>query len=266
MSRSDEHPTCCLCIPIRLGVFLNAAFTIITSTLLILSKRHTEHYMRLINGGYVLESKVIIGFLELTGALWGIIGMIGTWQQRAVYVRIYNYFQMVRVVSWSFMFYIDIPVLMKCEMWQTDINQALKEQGWNPTMYEIALGGNCVKERTLFFILSFSAFFFFIYLTYINTKLQEMLQNEPKYLLRIPKDLPMGAFYTQSLGERSALLTEEKRNQMVGPPIRTGFEPGRQPPPNVSHPGAGQGPIVGNPMLMGDHGRHNQGANMWPIQ
>merc|ERR1719482_2565789 len=134
---------------------------------------------------------------------------------------------------------------MKCEMWQTDINQALKEQGWNPTMYEIALGGNCVKERTLFFILSFSAFFFFIYLTYINTKLQEMLQNEPKYLLRIPKDLPMGAFYTQSLGERSALLTEEKKHQLVGAPIRSGTEPGLGRP---SHPGAGH--------IMGDHGIH----------
>lgn len=217
--------------------------------------------MRIINGGYVLESRVLIGFLEMTGALWGVIGMIGTWQQRAVYVRIYNYFQIVRCVSWAGMFCIDIPVLMKCELWQTDINQAMKEQGWNPIMYEIALSGNCVRVRSLFFVFSFTAFFFFIYLTYINGKLQEMLQNEPKYLLRIPKDLPMGAFYTQSLGERSALLTEEKRSQLVGPAIRApqGAGPGaaqggpgpRTRAPQGLGPGAGQGKIV-----MGDHGRH----------
>jgi len=139
---------------------MNAAFTIVMSCFMIFSKRYIEHLTRVVNGGYVLQSRVIIGFLELTGALWGVIGMIGTWQQRAVYVRIYNYFQMARVISWFGMFCTDIPVLLKCEMWQTDIAGAMKEQGWNPIMYEVALSGNCVKERTLFFIFSFAAFFF----------------------------------------------------------------------------------------------------------
>jgi len=156
----DDHPMCCLCIPIRLGVFLNAAVTIASSIFMIFMKRRTEEYTRVFNGGYVLQSKVIIGFLELTGALWGVIGMIGTWQQKASYVRIYNYYQMTRCLCWAGMFYTDIPVLLKCELWQTDINQAMKEQGWNPTMYEIALSGNCVYERTLFLILSTSCFFF----------------------------------------------------------------------------------------------------------
>lgn len=242
----DDHPMCCLCIPIRLGVFLNAAVTIASSIFMIFMKRRTEEYTRVFNGGYVLQSKVIIGFLELTGALWGVIGMIGTWQQKASYVRIYNYYQMTRCLCWAGMFYTDIPVLLKCELWQTDINQAMKEQGWNPTMYEIALSGNCVYERTLFLILSTSCFFFFIYLTYINQQLQDMLENEPKYLLRIPKDLPMGAFYTQSLGERSALLTEERKNHMVGAPIRSGTEPGLGPSNRPS-----------NHHRMGEHSIHD---------
>lgn len=198
---------------------------------MILMKKHFEEVMRIFSGGYVLQSRVIIGFLELTGALWGVIGMIGTWQQKASYVRIYNYYQMVRCLCWSGMFFTDIPVLLKCEQWQTDIEGAMKEQGWNPIMYEIALSGNCAKERSLFFIFSTLAFVFFVYLTYINQKLQDMLQAEPKYLLRVPKDLPMGAFYTQSLGERSALLTEEKKSHLVGAPtgIRSGTEHGLGP-------------------------------------
>lgn len=228
----NEHPTCCLCLPIRLGVFLNAAVTIMSSVFMIFFKKHFEEAMRVFSGGYVLQSRVIIGFLELTGALWGVLGMIGTWQNKASYVRIYNYYQMTRCVCWASMFYTDIPVLLKCEMWQTDISQVMKEQGWNPIMYEIALSGRCYQERTSFLILSTLAFFFFVYLTAVNQKLQDMLEHEPKYLLRIPKDLPMGAFYTQSLGERSALLTEEKKHHLVGPPmgIRSGTEPGLGPP------------------------------------
>jgi len=78
----------------------------------------------------------------------------------------------------------------------------------------------------------------------------------------------MGAFYTQSLGERSALLTEEKRNQLVGAPIRSGTEPGLGPAggysrtwqPNTIPPdqrGNGYGPQPPAPgHVMGDHGLH----------
>merc|ERR1719240_1252275 len=178
------------------------------SFLMIMFKDKVEDLTRVVAGGYVLQSRVINGFIEFTGCLWGVIGMLGTWKNKSSYVRIYNYYQMVRVASWIFMYFTDIPVLMECELWINDIDKAIQSRGWNPVMYQISLSGNCVRERTLFFIFSTLALFFFIYLTYVNQKLQNMLEDEPKYLLRIPKDLPSGAFYTQSLGERSALLSE----------------------------------------------------------
>jgi len=217
-----RHPTCCLCIPLRLGVFLNAVFTVIGSISMIIAKRYTEDTMRIFSGGYVLQSRVIIGFIEVTGCMWGVLGIIGTWQNKASYVKIYNYYQMARVVSWIGMYYTDLPVLMSCELWIMDINKAIAEQGWNPVMYKIAFSGRCLQERWLFMIFSTLGLCFFIYLTYVNQVLQDMLEEEPKYLLRVPKDLPNGAFYTQSLGEKSTLLAQanQPRQQgVVGQPV-----------------------------------------------
>jgi len=230
--------TCMFCIPLRLGIFINAIGTIIGSCFMIGMKHEFEENMRIFGGGYVLLSRVIIGFIELTGCVWGIIGAMGAWQCKERFLEIYNNYQMIRVAAWLGMYVTDGPVLWNCELWMTDIQAAIKSQGYNPIMYKIALEGRCAQERFYFFFFSSIGLMFFIYLTRINQVYQEMLAAEPAYLLRVPKYNAGGAFHAESLGERRYLLSgaEGKGDQPkpvwskdeVGPAIhapKSGVEP-----------------------------------------
>jgi len=207
-----------------MGIFLNAIMTIAGSLFMMIAKHQAEDSMRIFGGGYVMLSRVIIGFLEVTGCVWGIIGLMGAWQCKERYLEIYNYYQMARVTAWLGMYVTDGPVLWYCELWMTDIHAAIEMQGYNPIMYRIALEGRCPQERFLFMIFSSMGFMFFLYLTYINQVFQRMLADEPAYLLRVPKQNPGGAYYVESFAEKRYLLGGE-----VGPAIhapRSGGEPG----------------------------------------
>merc|ERR1719465_150289 len=157
---------------------------------------------------------------------------------------------MIRVVSWLGMYVTDGPVLWNCELWMLDIQKAIKTQGYNPIMYKIALEGRCQQERFYFFFFSSIGLMFFIYLTRINQIYQEMLAQEPAYLLRIPKHNAGGSFYAESLGEKRYLL---RGQDQVGPAIhapRSGIERGAYTnPTNYGGPQAVWGGNEVNPPL-----------------
>merc|ERR1719387_174984 len=182
---------------------------------MIVAKQHAQEEMRIFGGGYVIMSAMVIRFLEITGIIWGFMGLMGTWLNKESYCQVYNYYQMARVVAWGFMYYTDLPVLWDCEMYVLNIEGAIKKHGWNPTMFKIATEGRCIQERQLCMLFSTIALFFFIYLTWINMQYQKLLNDAPRYLFHLPKDTPDGAFYTQSLGEKEHLL----KGQPVGSPV-----------------------------------------------
>jgi len=219
--------TCCFCIPLRLGIFINACGTIVASSFMIFAKHEFEESMRIFGGGYVMISRVLIHALEITGCMWGVIGAMGAWQCKERFLEIYNTYQMARVLMWFCMYATDGPVLWHCELWMTDIKAAIEMQGYNPVMYKIALEGRCPQERAYFFFFSTVSLLFFIYLTRINQIYQEQLAEEPAYLLRIPKQNAGGAFCQESLGETRYLLRGSE--QVVGDAVkapRSGVEPG----------------------------------------
>jgi len=228
---------------------MNAIGTIVGSCFMIFMKHEFEENMRIFGGGYVLLSRVIIGFIELTGCVWGIIGAMGAWQCKERFLEIYNTYQMIRVAAWIGMYVTDGPVLWSCELWMTDIQQAIKQQGYNPIIYKIALEGRCASERFYFFFFSSIGLMFFIYLTRINQIYQEMLAAEPNYILRTHKYNGGGAFYAESLGEARYLL---RGADQVGPAIhapgsghRSGVEHGAYIDGQTRY-GAPQAPWGGN--------------------
>lgn len=210
---------CCLCIPLRLSVFLNGAVTLwMGATVILFGGQESK---RIFTGGYVTNSFVLINLIETTGALFGIIGMIGCWQNKASYLKIFFQYQVARVLAWMYMIHLDLPVLQACELWIVDINKAMASQGFNTTMYKIAFSGQCITERMMFMIFSTGTLLLWAYLTYMNHLAYLALDEEVKFLLRIPKDLPGGTHYSRSLAEKESLLAYQPGptgGNVVGPP------------------------------------------------
>lgn len=221
-----------MCVPLRLGVLISAAFTFLTSLLYLCDKTLWEYVFRHFTGGYALASRVAIGAIEVTGVLFGLLGVLGTWYQKRDYVVTFNMWQFVRLAAWIFMYVVDIPLMAHCEDWVNDVKYMTQVHGWNQLMYEIALNGNCEGERVRFLVLSFLTLAVFMYLIWVTLRYQEFMGRVPKHLLRVPKDLSSGAFYAHSMGERAHLngvYGQHDHNPMQQPPAGFGAVPLGQP-------------------------------------
>jgi len=225
------------CMPIRLGVFLVAIFQTICSILWVVDKSGWEHSFRHMMGGYALASRLAVGLIEVTGIVAGALGVLGCWYVRPTYIQTYKYWQYLRCVGLLLVYTVDVPLVANCEAWVNNIEQIQKVHGWNDLMYQLAIGGYCNSERTLFFVSTSITFALCVYVASCTGRYQEMMDKAPRHLLRVPKDLASGAFYSHSHGERAYL------NGTFGQRSRQGA-----PPPNVPFQGSPQ--QFGQPMVV----------------
>jgi len=254
-ARVTQHSTICFCLPLRTAVFVNALGTVVLSILLFFFREVMDDGMRVFTGGYSLQGRVAVDLIEISGCLWGVIGIIGAVYLKTSYVRIYMYYQVARLFAWGVMYLTDVPLLWACELWMTDLELAAKLYGWNHIMYNLAVNSRCQEERFLFTTLSTLCLIFFVQLTWASQKLLNDLEEEPKYLLTLPKNTPNGAFYTQSLASRSLLAQQKEQRDRAADRNPGSAPPGGQmammnqwvgPPTGVTTmPGFGTAPMVG---------------------
>mmetsp|Transcript_104805 Transcript_104805/g.205567 ORF Transcript_104805/g.205567 Transcript_104805/m.205567 type:complete len:255 (+) Transcript_104805:124-888(+) len=239
--------TMCLCMPLRLGILIASMLQFATSVIFLLDRRLFEHLFRHFTGGYSLASRVVIGAIEVTGVLFGLMGIFGTWYCKKSYIASLNIWQFVRLVAWAFMFYRDVPLMMHCEDWVNSVQTMTQVHGWNQVMYEVAMTGNCSSERTRFLTWSTLTLIVFLYLVNCTSRYQEFMDKSPKHLLRLPKDPTTGIFYSHSLGERS-YMTGSYGAYDHAPPMAKGMQPGgpafgAQPPYGGLPPAYGRGEL-----------------------
>lgn len=193
------------CMPLRLGVFVVAIFQLLVSVLWAVDKSGWEYTFRHMMGGYALASRLVVGVIEVTGIITGVLGILGCWYVKPRYIYTYMYWQYLRCVGLVIIYLVDVPLLANCEGWVNSIDQMQKEHGWNALMYNLAIGGYCNSERTLFFLFTAITFALCVYVAFRTTKYAEVMDQAPRHLLRVPKDLPSGAYYASNTGERTHL-------------------------------------------------------------
>merc|ERR1719329_755097 len=114
----------------------------------------------------------------------------------------FNFWQVLRIVAFGYVFWADSQVLNQCEYWVNDVDAMIAKYGWNDLMYQIAMNAVCDKERTRFFICAAFFFLLFLYVTWCTHRYVEEVGRVPRHLLRVPKDATSGAWYSHSLGEK----------------------------------------------------------------
>jgi len=202
----DLKLLCCGCIPLRLGVFLIAVFSIVTSVVVLFAKSLGVDTAAAF-GGYTLQSKTFLLFIEVSGAIWGFIGAQGALRCHANSVIVFFYYQVARCVCWIGVFYYDLPALYACEKWVTDM---ASQPAWNPQMYQVAMEGLCFEKRMFFYLLNMPLFIMFCYFTYANylfvwgnRGLNEGIPN--RSYANIGDKATLGMFVASSLAEHTPL-------------------------------------------------------------
>lgn len=198
--------TCLICFPLRLGIFLAAIATSVGSIWAIHLKENYGDQARMLFGGFSFYSVLFGKIIDYVGIVWGLWGVIGCWDMKEGYLKMYNHFNMLRVAVWLSVLYYDFGLIWNCEEWALDLDGAVKRHGWNPTMYKLGRSGGCVPTRFYFNIFIPGGILLFTYLIWANIQLQRLISSEPAYLLRLPAVKLDPAYYAYSLGEKSALL------------------------------------------------------------
>lgn len=259
------------CLPLRLGVLVTSTVCFITSLFYVFDRQDFQYEFRHMVGGYGTNSRVAVGAVEWIGVIATGAGIVGVWYQKFNHVLTFAMWMGLRLIAWIYVYAVDIPILSKCEDWVENLDQMEKDYGWNQLMYDIAMDADCPHERLHFFFWSLIFLATFMYVTWGVARYLEITARVPKHLLRVQKDLPSGAFYATSSGERSALNSTGIWRKSMGsgmimasppmppvgipPPAMPGMPPpGMVPPPGamgpmgMPPPGMPQGPMGGMPM------------------
>eukprot|EP00928_Gymnodinium_smaydae_P090833 TRINITY_DN7454_c2_g2_i1.p1 TRINITY_DN7454_c2_g2~~TRINITY_DN7454_c2_g2_i1.p1 ORF type:complete len:258 (-),score=42.73 TRINITY_DN7454_c2_g2_i1:173-946(-) len=203
--------TMCCCFPLRLGVFLVAVFTFLQCSIFFADREHVPFWQRVIVGGFGVNTGIAVSLLNASGVVAGLLGVLGTWFCKRAYIMLFNAWQVIAVIILLVVFVYDIGTLRTCESWVDDIQQMTKQFGWNQKMYDIAMAAECGSVRTHYFFWGVLFRCLFLYFTWCTNLYQDLVFAIPKHVLRVHKDLPVGAFYAQSNGTR------------VPPPTGPGF-------------------------------------------
>lgn len=264
-----EADVACCCVPLRTAVFLVSLNSSLTGVCFILFQEGKSSgemdSLALFEGGFSFTNRAIYGILVIVGALMGLFGIMGAVQLLGRYVRYFMYFMFCHFVALAFSLIHDIPIILNCEEWKTNLEGSIKEYGWNELMYSIAVKNECWQERWAYFIGSAWQLIYVLYVVNICQRLCAELDEEPRFLLKVHKDHPDGVFYTKSLACRTReppprppvlgnMFAPAPGPGQFGPGSKWMGQPmgmGMGPPMGMGmgpHMGMGMGPPMGMPM------------------
>lgn len=191
----------CSVMPLRLGVFLVACFTVVWSLCIFAFPGLRETFI-CFTGGFCMKSRLALNIICAAGIVFGLCGAVGAWNCKRTLVLTFNVWQVFRILVFAYVYYVDVPLLDTCEMWVNDVDGMIAKHGWNDLMYKIAMAAVCGTERNRFWICSGFSFLLLLYVTWKTHTYIEEVGAVPRHLLRIPKDLTSGAWYAHPTGEK----------------------------------------------------------------
>lgn len=137
------------------------------------------------SGGYNPHFNKMQIFFGAFGFAFGTIGLLGVYDDKPNWIRIYNYYQFAKLAVLAFVFVADQYTLQSCDGWVSNINSHIN---YNPTLESISLLGLCKWVRTCYtigFAFDFALNFYWANVSYDYCSKLEM---NPPYLISFGKD------------------------------------------------------------------------------
>eukprot|EP00439_Symbiodinium_sp_Y106_P033320 s332_g3.t15 len=214
------HPMAFMCVPVRTAVFLGGLSCAGLGLFLLRWPQAVEEDRRAFVGGYSDWSRALIDVLELSAILWGSLGAVGALYMKENFLRAFFYYEVVRVAAWLLTYLLDAPLLVNCELGRDDPSAFVARFGPNKAMLGIAADGSCDDERAFFGLLSPLCLLFFLQFLFATQRLLVDFEDDPRYLLNIPKEGPTGAFHSRNMASGSDIAEQFAQTGLpsAGPP------------------------------------------------
>jgi len=205
MAVQKDVGNCCLCIPLRFGVGLLCLFHFMHSFVCIFSIFVGD--VRLQGGGYNPHTNRIQVYVGSSGLIFAIIGLLGVYDNKAPMIRVYNWFQYVKLATTVLVFVFDMKELLVCESWMNNMQSQLD---FNPSMDPVSKKGLCTWVRLSYiigFLIDFTLNFYFTYVSYIYCW---HIETTPPYFISFGDDVQGDhrkmTFHDAYLGEPGQFL------------------------------------------------------------
>mmetsp|Transcript_95975 Transcript_95975/g.309878 ORF Transcript_95975/g.309878 Transcript_95975/m.309878 type:complete len:291 (-) Transcript_95975:80-952(-) len=171
-----DHGTCCLVVPLKLGVgiitMLAFAHSIVCTLALLTSD------IRFQPNGYNLSFFRVPSVVGCFGLLLGFVGLLGVYDDKPVLLKVFNYWFFVKIVAMIVVVVADYWMLYKCDSW---LNTAEHLTAGNVQMDKLAEAHVCPWARWAYLIGSVIDVTVWAYLASRCFAYQWQLELDPPY-------------------------------------------------------------------------------------
>mmetsp|Transcript_77189 Transcript_77189/g.198780 ORF Transcript_77189/g.198780 Transcript_77189/m.198780 type:complete len:217 (+) Transcript_77189:37-687(+) len=192
--------TCLFCVPLRFGAATIACLTFLYGIICMVLLFAGD--LRLTSGGYNTHTNRLQSTMGGLGIVFGLLGLLGIFDSKISWVRMFNQYQYAYLLSMSVVFICDLMTLRRCETWASTLVSQLHP---NPALYAISRKGICSTARLCYAVGFAFDFGIHAYLTVVVKDFITKMRTFPGYLLQFPdsnmEDHAQVKFYDSSIGE-----------------------------------------------------------------
>jgi len=153
------------------------------------------------------------------GMVFAIIGLLGVYDNKANMIKVYNWFQFVKLACTFIVFVADMKELLICESWMNNMESQLN---FNAAMDPVSKKGLCAWVRLSYvigFLIDFTLNAYFCYVSYIYCW---HIETTPPYFISFGDDVEGDhrklTFHDAYLGEPGQFLDPITSKATAPPP------------------------------------------------
>lgn len=200
---------CCFCIPIRTGIALICLYHFCHAFVCLYGLFAAD--IRLQSGGYNMvfdRVQVVVGAF---GIIFAFTGLLGVYDNKVTWIKVYNYFQFLKLATLVVVFLADLYTLRNCETWYNKLESQIQ---YNAAMDRVSRQALCEEVRLSYivgWILDVSMNFYF---AWVCNEYRAFVDHKPAYLIQFDKNpthLSITTFNSR-MGEPGSHLTHVSKS------------------------------------------------------
>mmetsp|Transcript_77808 Transcript_77808/g.137219 ORF Transcript_77808/g.137219 Transcript_77808/m.137219 type:complete len:252 (+) Transcript_77808:233-988(+) len=178
MAFTRDHGTCCICMPLKLGVSIVSMLVVTDAMVCIIASMTGD--IRFQPNGYSETFYHLPTYVGVGGLFFGMIGILGIYDDKPDWMRALVYFLFCKVAAIAVSCLADYITLGKCNSWLSSIEHITNE---NEQLTKLAEADLCPFGRFAYALGASIVITFWVYCTYKTWLYLKQIELNPAYPL-----------------------------------------------------------------------------------